>query len=97
MNFSGIILGLSAFLCIGVFHPIVIKCEYHFTYKCWPVFLVCGAACLIVSMWIENVVAASAVGVLGFSFLWSILELFEQQKRVAKGWFPENPKRKKNK
>jgi hypothetical protein len=25
MNFSGIILGLVAFLCIGVFHPLVIK------------------------------------------------------------------------
>lgn len=29
-----------------------------------------------------------------FSFFWSILEVFEQEKRVLKGWFPENPKRK---
>ena len=25
---------------------------------------------------------------------WSIGELFEQRERVAKGWFPKNPKRK---
>lgn len=30
MNFSGIIIGAATFLCIGMFHPIVIKAEYHF-------------------------------------------------------------------
>jgi len=28
------------------------------------------------------------------SCLWSILELFEQEERVKKGWFPKNPKKK---
>ncbi|MBQ5864199.1 MAG: DUF4491 family protein, partial [Bacteroidales bacterium] len=28
------------------------------------------------------------------SSFWSILEVFEQKKRVEKGWFPKNPKRK---
>ena len=36
----------------------------------------------------------SLVGVVGASLLWSIGELFEQKKRVEKGWFPMNPKRK---
>ena len=33
---------------------------------------------------------------LGFAFssFWSILELFQQEKRVERGWFPKNPKRK---
>jgi len=26
--------------------------------------------------------------------LWSIHELFEQEKRVERGWFPKNPNRK---
>ena len=26
--------------------------------------------------------------------IWSIKELFEQEERVKKGWFPENPKKK---
>ena len=32
---------------------------------------------------------------IGMSSWWSILELFEQEKRVQKGWFPANPARKK--
>ena len=30
MNYTGAIIGISAFLVIGVFHPIVIKTEYYF-------------------------------------------------------------------
>ena len=30
MNFEGILLGAGAFLCIGLFHPLVIKAEYYF-------------------------------------------------------------------
>ena len=30
INPQGIVLGLAAFLCIGIWHPIVIKAEYHF-------------------------------------------------------------------
>ena len=29
MNFEGILLGAGAFLCIGLFHPLVIKAEYY--------------------------------------------------------------------
>ena len=37
---------------------------------------------------------STLLGVTAFSSLWSILELFKQRKRVEKGWFPVNPKRK---
>ncbi|WP_428046148.1 DUF4491 family protein [Candidatus Avelusimicrobium fimicolum] len=30
----------------------------------------------------------------GFCAQWSIKELFEQEKRVQKGWFVKNPNRK---
>ena len=33
MYFNGIIIAVLTFLMIGVFHPIVIKCEYYFTCK----------------------------------------------------------------
>ena len=36
-------------------------------------------------------IPAALLGVLGCSCLWSIQELFEQEKRVEKGWFPANP------
>lgn len=95
MNYQGIILGLAAFLCIGFFHPIVIKCEYHFGVKCWPLFLIVGIAGCTGSLFVENVYASVLLGVFSFSCFWSILELFEQRERVRKGWFPNNPKRKK--
>ena len=94
MNLTGIILGASAFLAIGVFHPIVIKAEYYFTYKIWPLFLVIGLILLGISSQIDSIVVSSIIGVVGFSCLWSIIELFEQRDRVKKGWFPENPNRK---
>lgn len=95
MYWSGIIIGVMAFLIIGVFHPIVIKCEYYFTWRIWPLFLIGGLLCCIFSLFISNVILSGSLAVLGFSMLWSIGELKEQEERVRKGWFPENPKRKK--
>lgn len=94
MNFSGIVLGAAAFLCIGIFHPIVIKAEYYLGKKCWWMFALLGIVCICVSLFIANLTIASILGVLGFSCFWSIYELFMQEKRVEKGWFPKNPKRK---
>jgi len=39
-------------------------------------------------------VVSAILATLGFSLLWSIHELFQQRKRVEKGWFPKNPNRK---
>lgn len=93
MNWIGIITGFSCFLIIGIFHPIVIKAEYHFSKKIWPVFLICGLICMLISLFVENSFGGSLLGVLGCSFLWSIGELKEQEERVRKGWFPRNEKR----
>lgn len=95
MTFGGIILGLSAFLIIGLFHPIVIKAEYYFGKGCWWAFALVGILFCIVSVLVSNTIISAVLGVLGFSCFWSILELFEQEKRVKKGWFPSNPKKKK--
>lgn len=94
MFFQGIIIAVATFLIIGIFHPVVIKSEYYFGTKCWPVFAILGVACLVVSLFVEDVLVASIIGVTGCSLLWSILEIFEQRERVKKGWFPMNPKRK---
>lgn len=98
MYFEGIIIAVATFLIIGLFHPIVIKAEYYWGVRCWPLFAVWGggAALLAGSLFVENVLAAAIIGVTGCSALWSILELFEQRKRVRKGWFPKNPKRKED-
>ena len=89
MNLGGVIVGAVSFLIIGIFHPIVIKAEYYIRKKVWPVFLVAGAAILIATLWVSHPVWAPILGVTGCSCLWSIGELFEQEKRVQKGWFPK--------
>ncbi|MBQ5952333.1 MAG: DUF4491 family protein [Lachnospiraceae bacterium] len=93
MYLKGLIVGIATFLLIGIFHPIVIKAEYYFTKKVWPVFLVCGIVFLAVSLFISNVSLSCISAVCGITWLWGIGELFEQEERVRKGWFPKNPKR----
>lgn len=94
MHYTGIIIAIGTFLIIGLFHPIVIKTEYYFGTRPWWVFLVLGIACVITSLCISQIIISSLLGVVGASCLWSIGELFEQKKRVEKGWFPKNTKRK---
>lgn len=93
MNFLGIIIAVVTFLVIGLFHPIVIKSEYYFGVKCWWAFALAGVVFLALSLFVENIIASSVLGVIGCSSFWSILEIFEQRERVRKGWFPKNPKR----
>ena len=93
-NLLALIIGLCTFFIIGVFHPIVIKCEYYFGTRCWWWFLVLGLVCMALSVFVGNLFASALLGVTAFSAFWSILEIFEQQKRVQKGWFPRNPRRK---
>lgn len=93
-NLTGIFIGLGTFIIIGLFHPLVIKGEYYFGVKCWWAFLVLGIIALIASVMIKNLILSILCGVVAFSSLWGIGEVFEQKQRVEKGWFP---KRKKNK
>lgn len=92
--FTGIIIAISTFLIIGIFHPVVIKVEYYSGTRYWWVFLLLGLLSIGVAMLIENPLLSALIGVLGASSLWTIGELFSQRKRVLKGWFPMNPKRK---
>lgn len=94
MNFIGLIIAVITFLVIGLFHPIVIKGEYHFGTRCWWVFALAGIAFIAASLLVEDGIVSPVLGVVGCSCLWSILEIFEQKERVEKGWFPMNPKRK---
>ena len=93
-NWSGILIGIFAFVITGIFHPGVIKCEYYFSEKIWSLFLILGLGCAFGSLIIEDRMISEMLGILSFVLLWCIRELKEQTKRVQKGWFPKNPKRK---
>lgn len=94
MSLTGIVIGAATFLTIGVFHPLVIKAEYHLGVSSWWIFLLVGLGCIAGSLFTAGVWSI-LLGVVGFSSLWSILELFKQRQRVNKGWFPEGPGHKK--
>ena len=92
-HLSGLVIGICTFLIIGLFHPIVVKAEYYWGTKCWCItssHCICG---IIASLYTENIMIASLLGVFAFSSFWTIKEIFEQEERVKKGWFPKNPKR----
>ena len=91
---TGLVIGVCTFFIIGIFHPIVIKSEYHFGTKCWWGFLLAGIIGAVASISASNILVSSLLGVLAFTCFWSINEIFEQAERVRKGWFPKNPKRK---
>lgn len=93
-HLGGIVIGISTFLIIGIFHPIVIKAEYYWGTRCWWVFLFLGIIGIAGSLLIEDILVSSLLGVFSFSSFWTIKEIFDQRKRVLKGWFPMNPKRK---
>lgn len=92
--FTGLGIGLATFLIIGLFHPVVVKAEYYWGVGCWWIFLVLGIVGVVASLLVGNVFVSALLGVFAFSSFWTIKEVFEQQERVKKGWFPRNPKRK---
>ena len=89
MYFTGLVIGIATFLIIGIFHPLVIKGEYYFGVRIWWVFALSGVAAVAASLFTENILISTLLAVWGASSFWSIGELFEQRKRVAKGWFPK--------
>jgi hypothetical protein len=94
IHLNGLLIGIITFLIIGLFHPIVVKAEYYWGTTCWWIFLIWGILGVIACLFIESILISAICGVFAFSSFWSIKEVFEQEERVLKGWFPKNPKRK---
>ena len=88
-NLLGLLIGISSYLIIGFFHPVVIKYEYHFGVKGWWIFAILGIVAIAASVLVKNQLISSIAGVFAFSSFWTIKELFEQVERVKKGWFPK--------
>lgn len=91
----GVVLGVCVFLIIGLFHPLVVRAEYHFGVRAGWGFGLFGAAMGIACVLVDSLFLSACLGVTAFSSFWSIREVFQQRERVAKGWFPANPKRKR--
>ena len=94
LNLTGLIIGLGAFIIIAIARYTTIKAEYYFTKTFWIAFLIIGIAALGASLLVHSFILSAILSILGFNYLWGIGEIIEQEKRVEKGWFPKNPKRK---
>ncbi len=92
INWTGIIIGLSTFLIIGIFHPLVIKGYYYFGLRCRTAFFIAGIISLFFCAIVEGTIPSVLLGVTAFSCFWSIREVNEQKVRVERGWFPANPR-----
>ena len=90
---AGLALGICTFLIIGLFHPVVVKAEYHWGTRCWWLFLLLGLGGVVASVCVADLFVSALLGVFAFSSFWTLKEIFEQEERVKKGWFPKNPKR----
>ena len=73
----------------------VIKAEYYIGVKSWWLFLLLGIISAMASLLVADLILSILLGVVAFSSFWSIGEVFQQKKRVEKGWFPANPKKRK--
>ncbi|MCC8134198.1 MAG: DUF4491 family protein [Tannerellaceae bacterium] len=93
INWDGLLIGIVTLLIIGIFHPVVVKAEYYWGTKCWWIFLLLGVIGTVASLWVESVLFSAICEVFAFSSFWAIKEVFEQEERVRKGWFPKNPNR----
>ena len=91
---EGIIIGLVTFFLIGIFHPLVIKGEYYLGRKVNKYFIIFGIIFVALSLYIKSLIPSIFAGVIACCCFWSIGEVIEQEERVLKGWFKENPKRK---
>ena len=94
MNYNGILVGTAVFLSIGICHPAVIKMEYHLGKRSWWIWLVVGLLFAGTSLFVPNQTVSTILGGFAFSCFWGIREMHQQEKRVLRGWFPENPKRR---
>lgn len=94
LNWEGLVIGVCTFIIIGVFHPLVIKGEYYFGRKVNYAFIILGIITAVLALICKSLFASALLAVVSFSSFWSIGEVIEQEKRVSKGWFPANPKRK---
>ncbi|MDR0420726.1 MAG: DUF4491 family protein [Prevotellaceae bacterium] len=81
MYISGLIVGASVFLLIGLFHPLVVKAEYYLgKKKLKPIFGLIFLISTVMSLF-TNVLLSIYLGCFGFACLWSVFEVDRQEKR----------------
>ena len=71
----GLAVGLAVFLCIGIFHPLVIKAEYYWGQRSNWAFGIAGVLFAIGSVCATGFFESVILGALAASSFWSIGEV----------------------
>ena len=67
LHFEGLLIGIATFLIIGIFHPVIIKMEYHTGTRYWWVLLLAGIIALLVGLFfVANIVLNAILGAFAF-------------------------------
>lgn len=91
---QGLLMGVLTFFLIGLFHPLVIYGEYYWGRRILWAFLTAGLITTAIVLFVSMPLLLNILlGVLACCCFWSIIEVRDQETRVLKGWYPENPKR----
>ena len=93
INLIGLTAALAAFLGIWLGHVSVRIIERNAKVLWQPIIIavVLGLALEIWSLFTENWLLNTALGILGITILWDALEFIRQEKRIKKGHAPANP------
>jgi hypothetical protein len=89
---AGVVLGVTAFVSIWLGHIAVRVLEYRMAWLPWPLFLLAGIAAEIGALRAHAPLASGVLGIVGMTLLWDAIEFKRQQKRVARGHAPANPR-----
>lgn len=95
INLNGLFFGFFMLLVIGIGFLWVIKLEYYVGASVWKGVLAVGILICVASVFVPDFTASALLGIFGGSVVWGSTELPGQERRVQRGLFPENPKRKK--
>jgi hypothetical protein len=94
MNLHGLEIGVIMVAAVAVGHVLVIKWEYYWGTRTWPVMLAIGLGLLVCSIFADSMLLSGSLGILGITLVWGVRELQQQRKRVEQGLFPRNPRRR---
>ena len=92
ISFGGLITGAALIVIIWTGRIACIKGEYYFSKNLWVLFLAVGLISLGAALFVDSLILSSVLGIFGFTFLWGIHEIIEQEERVKKGWYPKRKK-----
>lgn len=95
MNYHGLLAGIALWVIIWATRYACIRGEYHFGQAFRYVFLVMGLLGLFAALFVNNLLLSAIFAIFGFTNLWGIHEVIEQEERVRKGWFPRKPSKEK--